>query len=73
MANRNKINLIPFYREYIKDNISWKKKEISCKNNIGIIRNLEINERSIHFLSILKLFKISGFQTKFFYNKDLNI
>jgi len=60
-----------------------EKKDISCKNNIGIISNLEIKfldenyynynnitviciiyERSISFLTILKLFKISCLQTK---------
>ena len=60
-----------------------EKKDISYKNNIGIIRNLEIKfheenyynynnttviyimyERSFSFLAVLKLLKISGFQTK---------
>ncbi len=62
-----------------------KKKDNSCKNNIGIIRNLEIkfydencyNYNNItficyiyhlwtmhSFLTILKLFKVSGLQTK---------
>ena len=60
--------------------MTFKKKDILCKNNIGIIRSLEIKfhdhshmcyshiyiiyERSIRFLTILKLFKISGSQTK---------
>jgi hypothetical protein len=65
-----------------------EKKDISCKNNIGIIRNLEIrfqdenfynynnitfigilqsyvsSMKTLFFLTILKLFKMSGLQTK---------
>ncbi len=38
------------------------------------IRVIYINyERSVSFLTILKLFKISGLQTKWLSKKDLNI
>jgi hypothetical protein len=64
---------IPFYREYNKDDIYWKK-DISCKNNIVFIRNLEIkfhdencyNYNNITFICILQSYRSSMNETLVF-------